>query len=763
MAVPFNGKTFTFTQPDETTLQVRGFGNNRDAVFETLDGYTIERDPQTGYYAYAKLSPDRTALASTGVPVGAVDPARLGLSKGVRAERSNLEGVGDGGSPGRLGKSRWEVRRDEARPGGLESPFPAPPARKTLGDYVGLCIPVQFPDVPGTITRAQIDQFCNQQGYTGFGNSGSVRDYFRDVSLGKVNYSNLVTEYYTAKNNRAYYTNRNISYGARAQELIREALVFLQGQGFDFSTLSTDSGGFVYALNIFYAGNTVNSWSEGLWPHQSSLGPTFSLGGGRKIADYQITNIGQELSLGTFCHENGHMLCDFPDLYDYAQDNFQSSGIGGYCLMCAGANLDEKNPTQVSAYLKRKAGWAGKVTVLSNGLQASAPSDGNEYFLHAKSATEYFLVENRRRAGRDASLPAEGLAIWHVDEAGNNDRQNMTSALHFECSLVQADNRFDLEHGNGQGDPGDLFSAATRTSFSDTTQPGSHWWDGSSSGLDLNGIGAVGPVVSFRVGSAPVTVGAVQGASSAAVDIPDNDAQGVSQAIQLAGAGAATVAGVTVTVDITHSYRGDLRVELVAPSGATVRLHDRAGGSKKDLKETYSATTTPGLAAFNGLPIDGNWTLRVQDLAKADVGKLNRWEISVTPSAPVVETMLVDLEAKPGLVIPDNAPPGVTSSLSVSSTKRVKELRIETDITHTWVGDLRVSLVSPKGTRVHLHEGTGGDADNLIKTFDQTSTPGLATLTGEPAAGAWVLEVSDRAAKDTGKLNRWRLVIALKA
>ena len=75
---------------------------------------------------------------------------------------------------------------------------------------------------------------------------GSDNDHF-----GKVNYSNLVTEYYTAQNNRAYYTNRNISYGARAQELIREALVFLQGQGFDFSTLSTDSGGFVYALNIF--------------------------------------------------------------------------------------------------------------------------------------------------------------------------------------------------------------------------------------------------------------------------------------------------------------------------------------------------------------------------------------------------------------------------------------------------------------------------------------------------------------------------------
>ena len=62
-------------------------------------------------------------------------------------------------------------------------------------------------------------------------------------------------------------------------------------------------------------------------------GGAFELGPGKLGRDYQITNIGTELTLGTFCHENGHMVCDYPDLYDYG---YESSGVGAYCLMCAG-------------------------------------------------------------------------------------------------------------------------------------------------------------------------------------------------------------------------------------------------------------------------------------------------------------------------------------------------------------------------------------------------------------------------------------------
>jgi subtilisin-like proprotein convertase family protein len=80
-------------------------------------------------------------------------------------------------------------------------------------------------------------------------------------------------------------------------------------------------------------------------------------------------------------------------------------------------------------------------------------------------------------------------------------------------------------------------------------------------------------------------------------------------------------------------------------------------------------------------------------------------------------------------------------------------------ITHTYIGDLSVSLIAPNGTRVALHDRAGGSIDNLIKTYSGATTPSLASLRGQPAQGAWRLHVADLDARDVGKLNRWGLRI----
>jgi hypothetical protein len=53
MSTPFIGEVFTFTQPDGTEIQLRGWGDQHYAVFETLDGYTVTQNPETGYYEVA--------------------------------------------------------------------------------------------------------------------------------------------------------------------------------------------------------------------------------------------------------------------------------------------------------------------------------------------------------------------------------------------------------------------------------------------------------------------------------------------------------------------------------------------------------------------------------------------------------------------------------------------------------------------------------------------------------------------------------------
>lgn len=503
MPTPFINEEFTFTNPDGSTIRVRGSGNQHYAVFETLDGYTVVKNPKSGFYHYAQLSDDKNNLLPSDAIVGKVDPSTNGLRPHLRIRRESAKQKALSAAMTQKVQSRWEIRREKKKRQ-LQKMMPTedlmiPQAVQTVGDYVGLCLLIEFPDVSPSITRHEVEDFCNMQGYSGFGNNGSVRDYFYDNSRGKLTYTNVVTEYYTANHDRSYYTDPSVSYGARARELIVEALDHLMSNGFDFDDLSSDEDGFIYALNVFYVGNRVNNWAEGLWPHAWVLASPYDVGGGKKFNDYQITNMGSQLTLRTFCHENGHMVCDYPDLYDYGGE---SAGIGNYCLMCYGGN--NKNPVQINAYLKNESGWATKAIPITPGITANLSATNNDFYIYTKNSTEYFIVENRQKTGRDTFIPDEGLAVWHVDENGSNDNEQMTSSSHYECSLEQVDNRFDLEHNANTGDIEDLFAAPNHAQFSDSTGPDSKWWDGNDSGLNITQISSSGPTMTFFV---PATAG----------------------------------------------------------------------------------------------------------------------------------------------------------------------------------------------------------------------------------------------------------------
>lgn len=494
MSMPFLDEEFVFTQPNGKSFTVRGTGDQYGAVFRTPSGHPVIRDPASGYYEYGVVNADGQ-LEASGVEVGSIDPLLMGAAPDAAALPGPAPAPLLSGLP-RVA-TRWETRRNQRR--ALQQAVEtlgidfAPPQRETVGTYVGLCLLVQFPDVPGAISRAEVDAFCNATGYSGFGNNGSVKDYFYDVSGGKLTYTNIVAPYYTAKQPRSYYTNESVTCPIRAIELVNEALAFHKANGFDFTGLTADSDNYVYAVNVFYAGTRVNNWAQGLWPHSYHLDAPVPLAPGKNAYDYQITDLTDQLSLGTFCHENGHMICDFPDLYDYGRESY---GAGVYCLMCSGANVNQKNPTHVGAYLKRSAGWVDAIHTLAPG-QVSLAAGKNDFAILRKNPTEYFILENRAKAGRDIALPGPGLAIWHVDELGNNSNEQMTPASHYECSLEQADGLFGLEKKMNQGDPTDLFAAGGK--FGNGTTPASKWWDASPSALEIEQVSAPGPVVTFVV------------------------------------------------------------------------------------------------------------------------------------------------------------------------------------------------------------------------------------------------------------------------
>ncbi len=75
-----------------------------------------------------------------------------------------------------------------------------------------------------------------------------------------------------------------------------------------------------------------------------------------------------------------------------------------------------------------------------------------------------------------------------------------------------------------------------------------------------------------------------------------------------------------LAVTIYHTWRGDLRVDLVAPDGSVYNLHNRRGGSADNLIRTYTRNVSSEVA-------NGTWKLRVNDNASQDTGRIDKWSL----------------------------------------------------------------------------------------------------------------------------------------
>ena len=107
-------------------------------------------------------------------------------------------------------------------------------------------------------------------------------------------------------------------------------------------------------------------------------------------------------------------------------------------------------------------------------------------------------------------------------------------------------------------------------------------------------------------------------------NIPDNNATGVSSVINVP-AGLNGILAVTVDVNITHTFRGDLVIQLIAPNGQTATLSNRAGGSADNFIVTGLSIT-----GFTAPSPSGQWRLFVRDLAAIDTGRINSFVLHIT-------------------------------------------------------------------------------------------------------------------------------------
>ncbi len=228
--------------------------------------------------------------------------------------------------------------------------------------------------------------------------------------------------------------------------------------------------------------------------------------------------------------------------------------------------------------------------------------------------------------------------------------------------------------------------------------------------------------------------------------IPDNDPRGVRRVLEANGP------VVRVEVDILHTYRGDLRVTVIAPTGAELRLHDRGGRSADDLH-----IEKPIPAA---LRVAGRWTLWVQDFAGADTGIIDSWALEVDgggttpPPPPPPVARICDDETGLSNPVPTcsaDAPCDRVLSLwpnpdPITTPTRRPDCQ-DTDL-RTWDGadgtPRYACFHHPGNARgalpllVWLH-GAKGDADNVLTATDIRRHADSFDLTGDRQRRGFIL------------------------
>ena len=340
-------------------------------------------------------------------------------------------------------------------------------------------------------------------------------------------------------------------YPNNAQRLVMDA-VMAADPIVDFSQYAID--GEVPNLFVVHAG-TGAEWSLMLsggvagpapniiWSHSWDLTQGTGMNGymidGVKVNYYaMMPEVGGDLTgysgmvsgpfpptVGVYAHEYGHVL-GLPDQYDYG---YESTGTGIFSLMASGIwnrYPDEiifsgNTPAHLDAWSKTRLGFLDPIEV-TNLASVSLPPVETDPVVYKmvvpnSGGKEYFLLENRQAIGFDQGLQrpgywdAHGLAIYHVDDtvfARNywypNEAENWkefrsegwrkawTGETHYAVSLVQADDRWDLEHARNVGDSGDLYPGQYGVhSFGSKTRPNSsnyYFWAGSAPNFGYSGV-----------------------------------------------------------------------------------------------------------------------------------------------------------------------------------------------------------------------------------------------------------------------------------
>jgi M6 family metalloprotease-like protein len=479
-------------QPGGDTLRCFASGDEFYNWLHDASGYTIMRNPLTGFYEYATLSQGK--VVCTGAVAGRVDPLSLGIPRNAIAppeERQRLRA-----------KALARVS--------------APSSAPTTGTIQNLVVFVRFSD--------QTEFADPLSTYTELFNgtspsSTSLLAYYREVSYnqlsinstfypipsggGIISYQDVHTrDYYLpydANTNPGGYQSAGKE--GREDSLLLRAVNAVKSQVPDALNIDSNGDGFIDNICFIIEG-PVSAWADLLWPHRGSLPGGIIKGKSTGSYNFDVQGFIAIEQSSVICHEMFHTL-GAPDLYHYSYDGFEP--VGDWDLMAYNAIP----PQHMGAYMKFRYGhWISSIPeITSTGsytLQPLTSATNNCYRIPSlQSATEYYVLEYRRRSGSfESSLSGDGLLVYRINTAV--DGIGDASGPPDEVYIYRTGGTSTV---NGDYTTANMSVEAGRTQLNDQTDPSAFLSNGSPGGLNIGSIGhAVGSISFTTNGPLPIVL-----------------------------------------------------------------------------------------------------------------------------------------------------------------------------------------------------------------------------------------------------------------